>query len=351
MYPETNFFNLSEKSKFNMKYLQQMAYRNCVKHLARYLLFSQSWLFFLILIYNSLSYSSTAQIFPTGVFSTQLENDEKECLLSVIDITPDGKIVVLDSNNATLKIYDSAFQYQSSFKFLITKENCVSRYGIEAMAMLSNEEVMVCVFDESMGTKFHILDISEDKPYIKSTAYAQDIEVKAMTSCQNKIFIAGVYSQKHKLPFVNQIDQHGTMIWNTDLKEDRGHPTKIHMCCMVRNDHLSVLVVESQHASKIRNYDGATGKLIFEVLIADRGDIACITFGNDCIYVCFPHAETIDVYNSGFGLFKTVKFGGDPPLYMKYCELHALLFVSNTGAYPHVIDKMNILELKGHTYY
>ena len=81
-----------------------------------------------------LFYSSSAQIFPPGVFSTQLESKEKECLLSVIDINPDGKIVVLDSNNATLKIYD-----KSSFKFPFKKEHCTPRYGIEAMAMLTNE--------------------------------------------------------------------------------------------------------------------------------------------------------------------------------------------------------------------
>ena len=283
--------------------------------------------------------SSFVQIGHSGIFSTQIESDEKECLITVIDTTHDGKIVVLDSNNATLKIYGAGFQYLSSFKLPTKKDKYWTTSAMKTMAVLTNEEVMLCVFGgtKTFGTSFHIVDIGAAKPSIKNTSYVGDIEVKAMTSYQTRIFIAGVYTRQQQVSFLNQIDRNGKLIWSTSMTFGGVSPEKITMCCMVHDDRLKVLVVISGHASRIRNYDAEKGTLLFDYFIThDKGGVSEITCGGNNLYVCLPDVKMIHVYDSSYVLLKTI----NPPLCIKYSELHEIVLVSNTGAYPHVIDKL-----------
>ena len=143
--------------------------------------------------------------------------DDKEiCQIDAIDVTPDHNVMVLmDSNNKKLKVFDYMLTYRAAYSF----ES--SEIGPKALAVLNNDEVVVSVYAETrpLWTKLLILNISgKDITYSQSVP-VESLIIRAIVCHQDKIFIAGKNIRHADHPFVKLIDRDGNRYWSTTTKD------------------------------------------------------------------------------------------------------------------------------------
>ena len=261
--------------------------------------------------------------------------DRQECYITAMDITHDGRILLADSGNISIKLFNSDGQHLSSL--------VLSKMFSDISAM-SNEEAVISFLTE---TPLLCLDI---KGRIK---LEKDIEgtSKAMyiSCCQNRI--AATYWEE---PYsVKLIDINGHIYWSRSLT-DEGH-TLFKM-------PLFTTLYEDNGVFKVTIYDGMDLKLvilngtngnILELIKLDlRGEAGVINGPGGSPYICYYQMGETEIYawepsHGSRQILMSESHGlGSYPRLIKYCEPTNLTIVENyvLSERKHYIDTFSIIS-------
>ena len=241
-------------------------------------------------------------------------------------------MVLIDSNNKKLKVFNYMSTYRAAYSF------GSSEYGPKALAVLNNDEVVVSVYAETLPlwTKLHILNISsEDITYTQSVPIEslRPVVIRAIACHQGKIFIAGncLLFGVIDHPFMKLIDRDGNTYWTTTMTDKNACP--YYMTCLLHQECLSVFVVDVNN-NKVWKYDGNTGGVLG---CYEKGSLRGITSGGGIIFASYSRSKDIYAFTPNMDGKKLAIRGRSFPLFIKYHEIknvkhatkHHRLLVSN----------------------
>ena len=181
------------------------------------------------------------------------------CQIEGIDVIPERRtMIVLDSNNKNLKVFDSMVFFRASYSF------DYSEYGPKAMSVLNTEEVVVSVYAEtqSLWTRLIILNIKGKEISHVHTIPIEGLVIRAIACHQEKISIAGNDVRRTDGAFVKLIDRDGKIYWSTAMEDNNTkNASPGYMTCFPYQGGLAVVVIDVSN-NKLWKYDGNMGNIV-----------------------------------------------------------------------------------------
>ena len=256
----------------------------------------------------------------------KIPSDDQDCQIVGLDITPDGRFVLVDGANKRLKIFDRDRNCLSYYNFQ------ESKYGPVAVSALNNNEVIVSRYTlQSLETHLQIIDIEGPELAIKHTIPLFDHLIRGLATYQDKIFISGSSLRSFEPPFVRLIDREGKTFWSTPLMYRSVLPD--YLSCFSMNNKLSVIMTDLNNG-KIMKLNGDTGDIDKELVVQKKA-VKGTTFGKGIIYVCFCGSNDISAFDANLDNNKSLlPFDWNPlnpnlyPVSIQYDELDNQLMVS-----------------------
>lgn len=256
----------------------------------------------------------------------KIPSDEQDCQIVGLDITPDGRMVLVDAANKSLKIFNRDRNILSYYNFQ------ESKYGPVAVSVLNNNEVIVSRYTlESLETHLNIIDTEGSELAIKHTIPLFDHLIRGLATYQDKIFISGSSLRSFEPPFVRLIDREGKTLWSTPLMYRSVLPD--HLSCFSMNNRLSVIMTDLNNG-RIMKLNGDTGDIEKE-LVVQKKDVRGSTFGKGIIYVCYCGSNDISAFDANLDSNKSLlPFDWNPlnprlyPVTIQYDELNNQLMVA-----------------------
>ena len=269
-----------------------------------------------------------------GSFFVKIFDDKKDCYITGIDITPDGRLVLADCNNKKIKIFSSRVPYESSLTLW---------YEPSDTAVISNKEIIVSLWKNfCCMEQLYVLDIDSTQPSIKQTIRLR-FPVRSVKVHRNKLIVS---CQDHP-PSVKLLDRTGRIYWSRNL-DNSGKQLFLnpsYMTHYLETDRLRVIVTDFDKQT-ITKLNGDTGELIKVCHSPGKRPVGVSADASGNTYVSCKANDEIYIWSADLTVHKrllTKKTGLCHPNYIKYCELESQLLVASGSD----IDRQNSITLFG----
>ena len=252
------------------------------------------------------------------VLSIRAPDDHLDSIVKGFDITPDGRIIVADSSNRNIKLFDKDGRFQSSLSFS-------PKYGPEGVSVVNNEESLTNFWKEN---QVYIIDIETEQTCIKRILQ-MDVPVCNVAAYGDKMIILAFGDP----PSVQLVDRSGRTYWSvsTDDKGEGLFGNQAICTCVIEAMQLSVIVTDGSK-NTITKLDGATGDVITVRAVQMKSPRESCVDDQGILYVCYFARRQICAWNltldrSHLQLLEPGVLG-DRPCYIKYNPLNSQLLVA-----------------------
>ena len=212
-------------------------------------------------------------------YNTQLGSDEKNCLITAMVITNDGRLLLADRSNSKIKLFSR------DMKFL-----CSLSRPWDIAVTGDREAIVRCLNEE----KLLILDISDRKMSIKGTVKLT-FAVRGIATYKDKLVVTSL-STYTSPPSVKLIDQSGRVYWSTDTDQQGRWLFSCPYYVTCYDDGGSAAVIVSDRGDdRLTVLNADTGDVITrrQVERKDPQSVTADTAGN--IYVCYYRTSEVAV--------------------------------------------------------
>ena len=235
-----------------------------------------------------------------------------------MDITPDGRLLLVDFNNQSIKLFDQEGQYISRYVYPI-------RFLNMEVAALNNEEAILSVYGEK---QLKVLNIKNNVLRIKDTIKLRET-VKGISCYEDKIILIGLQT-----PTIKVIDRHGKTFWSRPRNRKDGYNEWRANCstCFLENNKLVVIVSGTMY-NKIMKLDGSSGDVLDVSDIFGTGQTGLSPDNRGLIYVCNRLSREVCVYTPSLDNYRILLSNMDAwsnlPRCVKYNATNGQLMVAN----------------------
>ena len=242
-----------------------------------------------------------------------------ECSIVAMDVTDDGRVLLIDHGNSKIKLFNTSGQHLASLLIGLSPVDISAMDNTKAVVAFATETPLLCL---------NIEDCIEKEKNIKDTSNAMFI-----SCCQNRIAVAFWEDQKS----VKLIDIDGYIYWSRSLA-DTGHPLfKMPFYITMYQDKVRLkifvydrIVLKENRFIILNADDGSIVELMELLRPGEAGvingpggspSICYYQMCNNTIYAWVTHYQSRQVLISE-------KHGLGPyPRFLKYCEPTNEIFV------------------------
>ena len=171
----------------------------------------------------------TYMVTKYGSLSVKLEDDSKDCCITGIAITEDGRIILADFENRILKMFRQNMLFITSL--------CLLNQPWD-IAVLSNQEIVVSM----SGKQLAFIDISADQISITNTLRLQ-FDIYGVALYEDKLIVTSMTSGNLKIPSVKLIDKTGKVQWTVTLSQEGKQLFVWSMYVRVLNHNMTAYVI------------------------------------------------------------------------------------------------------------
>lgn len=282
-------------------------------------------------IEDTQSRNNTLLVLNRG-FWVKLPDDRWDSVVQSIDVTPDGRILVVDRR---IKLFDNDGKILSTLKI-----NLFS--GPYAVAAISNDEAVCTVMPDS---EIYILDIKDNKLAIKDTIRVLPRSWVSDVSVYGDKFI--VTNGTRPLS-VQLIDRQGMVIWSRQ-KDDHGVPlmkNQMHVrwTSFIEEGNLKIVIVDGLK-NRLVKLEGDTGEVVMVTKLFEKDLMATAGITHDgkgLLYVANTVNDEIYTWNYELTecnlVLSKAKGLRDKPSCLKYDASNEQLIVSYANEGRNMID-------------
>ena len=269
-------------------------------------------------------------------FSIRAPDDQLDINVTGFDLTPDGRIIVADSSNKNLKLFDKDGRYQSSLSFSMMYWPC-------GISVVNDVEALTNIWKEM---QVYVIDI-ETKPMCIKHNLPINKPVCNVAAYEDKMVILSFGDP----PSVQLVDRSGRTYWSVS-RDDKGEglfQNHAICTCVIEKAQLSVIVTDA-YKNAITKLDGATGEVITVRNVQMKSPWGSCLDDRGILYVCYSSRRQVCAWNldldSNNLLLSESGVLGDRPCYIKYNPLNSQLLVAYGwgpgGFYSNMIDCFKI---------
>ena len=266
-------------------------------------------------------------------YKVKLDGDTSTCWITGIAITNNGRILLVDRNNNTVKAFSASMELQSSLKFQLVDGK------IFDITIINDEEA---VLNTDWNDHLLVLDISDDQLRIRRK-YQLPFPCKILTTCKLNDKLVAV-TDKQAFRAVKMFDLLGTVYWSVSEDLVEGQCPYLYMYVAAYGDtETATVVVTDQEQNALLCLDGINGTITKKVQLKSKAPSGVTFDGDGNMYVCMSDTQAIVALNADMSEEKTIltrknKLGGRPQA-IAYDSNTRRLFVS----YPS--DFIDIFQL------
>lgn len=280
-------------------------------------------------IEDTQSRNTTLLVLNTG-FWVKLPDDRWDSVVQSIDVTPDGRILVVDRR---IKLFDNDGKILSTLKINLFN-------GPHAVAAISNDEAVCTVMPDS---EIYILDIRDNKLAIKDTIRVLPRSWVSDVSVYGDKFI--VTNGTRSLS-VQLIDRQGMVIWSRQ-KDDHGVPlmkNNVRLTSFIEEGNLKIVIVDGLKKRLVK-LEGDTGEVVMVTKLFEKDLMATTGITHDgkgLLYVANTVNDEIYTWNYELTecnlVLSKAKGLRDKPSCLKYDASNEQLIVSYANEGRNIID-------------
>ena len=264
-------------------------------------------------------------------YNVKLGDDERDCDITGIAITNDGRRLLADYGNSEIKLFSRDMKSLCSLS-LSTKPWDIAVTGDREAVVSCNNEA-----------KLLILDISDRKMSIKGTvelpstvAAIAPYQVDGLALYQDKLLVTAPLPTPSSFASVKLIDLTGRVYWSTDTDQQGRLLFSSPRYVTSYDDGGSAAVIVSDWGNDtltVLNAD--TGDVITRRLVEWKGPRGVTTDTTGNIYVCYYSTNEVAVLTKDLSQEKVLQSGRDglsgSPKAIVYNAVDHQLLVSNTS--------------------
>ena len=263
-------------------------------------------------------------------FCAKAPGDETDCWIRGLDITPDGRIIIVDCYNKNMKVFNEDKQHIASLKF-------PSPYGPIAIAAVDGDEAIVSLCQER---QLFVISISTSELAVSSKIQL-DFCVRALCCHGDKIIVcSGDVPASLKL-----IDKRGRIYWSRSpfYQGETLFSSIANVTCFLENDKPVVMVTDSLENSLVK-FDGKTGDVIKFCGVYEKSHEGICVDSRGIIYVCYGACDEICAWNQDLEhhrILLTRRNGlGNTPSCINYNPINGQLMIAYSSYSDHcdVVD-------------
>ena len=216
-------------------------------------------------------------------FCVKAPGDETDCWIRGLDITPDGRIIIVDCYNKNMKVFNADKQHIASLKL-------PSPYGPIAIAAVDDDEAIVSLCQER---QLFVISISTRELAVSSKIQL-DFYVRALCCNGDKIVVcSGGVPASLKL-----IDKRGRIYWSRSPfhRGETLFSSIANVTCFLENDKPVIMVTDSLENSLVK-FDGKTGDVIKFCGVYEKSHEGTCVDSRGIIYVCYGACDEIIAWN------------------------------------------------------
>ena len=259
-------------------------------------------------------------------YNLTLDNDKKNCLITGIAITNDGRRLMADYNNSKIKLFARDMNLLCSMSLSSTPWD---------VAVTGDREAVVSYFNKE---KLLILYISDRKMNIKRNVKLP-FAVSGITSYKDKLLVTSMSTSPAS---VKLIDQSGRVYWSTDTDQQGRQLLNYPEYLTYYDDGASAAVIISDNNNILTWLNADTGDVITRrpVMVRRPKGVTTDTMGNVC--VCYYMVGEVAVLVKDLSEEKVILSQRDGlsslPRAIVYNAVDNQLLVSNTSCSMSTID-------------
>ena len=265
---------------------------------------------------------------PNCSFMVKLPDDRWDSVVRSIDVTPDGRILLVDRR---IKLFDSGGKILATLKINLF-------HGPFSVGVISNDEAVCTVVPES---EIYILDIKDNKVAIKDTIRVLPRRWVSDVSVHGDKFIVANGTRPISIEL---IDRQGKVIWSRQ-RDDNGVPliknqTHVGLTSFIQEGKLKVVIVDGLN-NRLVKLNGDTGEVAMVTQLFKKDLMATTRVTHDgkgLLYIVNTVNDDICTWNNELTECNIVlskdKGLRDKPSCLKYDVLNDQLIVS----YGNVVD-------------
>ena len=268
-------------------------------------------------------------------FTVKLPIDSWECTVRSIDVTPDGRILVVDRR---IKLFDKDGNILDTLKI----DLC---FGPDIVAVTSDEEAVCTVTPDS---EIYVINIKDNKLALKGTIRVSPRSWVSDISAHNDSFF--IINGTRRCVSIQRIDKQGNICWSRQRDiQVLGQPllkSQLHarLTSFIEEGKLKLVAVDVTDKRLIK-LDGETGEVLMVTKLFDNGIEAPAEISHDgkqFLYVSHPVNK--EIYTWNFELTECKMILSDDkglhgkPSCLKYDAPNERLLVSYGYSLRNVID-------------
>ena len=208
-------------------------------------------------------------------FHAKIAEDAKNCLITGLDLTWDGNIVIADRNNSKVKLFDHNGKFVSSLT-LPEKPNDV--------AVISASKFAVCMWFQQIG----IVKMTDDDELVLTDTIRLDYNIWAITARDDNLIITCATEPRS----VKLITLGGDVLWSVATTSDGSvlFDSPYFITSSPSSDDNRVVVSDEDRLT-LTVLDGRTGTVehVFDVEYGESRGVALDDYDN--IYICYETGE------------------------------------------------------------
>ena len=255
-------------------------------------------------------------------YSVKLDDDKRDCNITDIAITNDGRVLLADYYNNRIKMFSRDMKSLCSLSMSTSPKH---------IAVTGDREAVVSCYNV---TKLLVLDISDRKMSIKGTVELRPFRVAGLAPYNDKLLVITNVSTPSPIN-VKLIDQSGRVYWSADTDQQGQRLFYCPYYVTFYDDGGSAAVIVSDRGSDtltVLNAD--TGDVITRRHVEGKGPRGVTTDAAGNLYVCYYETDEVAVLTKDLSQENVLLSKGDrlsSPYAIVYSAVDQQLLVSNTS--------------------
>ena len=246
------------------------------------------------------------------------DDDCRSCCISGLNVTQDGRLLMVDSENDKIKMLTAdrqrLLQLQFNGEYLdITVYNNTTAVAAGRLDLL-------------------FIDISEGSLAVKKTVRV-DFYIYAIQSCGNNLLVSCKDDDDDYVWSVKLITTAGEPLWSVS-KDQTGHAlfqVPYNLTCYRDQNQCRVVLTDSLK-NCITVLDGNTGKVINTITLGTQCPGGVTTDNNGNFYICYQGSDEIVIWNKDMTNSRVLLTTRDDPWALGYDSFRNQLIVSYSYA-------------------
>ena len=254
--------------------------------------------------------------------NVKTSDDIHECNIAAMDITPDGRILLADHGNITIKLFDK--DGHQSYLVLAKSPSDISA--------MSNDVAVVAFNCRSPLLRLDIKDAIKLDQSIEGTE-----NVMYISCCQNKIIAA--YWDEPKS--VKLLDINGHIYWSRSMT-NKGHPLfkmPFYTSLYQKNGVYKIIVFDhfAYKKNKLIILNGEDGSIAQFIKLSRSGEAGVVHGPGGSPFICYYQMSNSKIYawephHRSRRILISERHGLGPyPRFIKYCEPTNQIYVGYCG--------------------